>query len=468
MYPINPQEPIQKEIFRSYDIRGVVGKTLTPSVVYQIGQALGTLIKQRSTPALALGRDGRLSGASLSEALAQGVLSTGCNVIDIGQVPTPLLYFATHHLGIPNGVMITGSHNPSDYNGLKMVIDHQALHSEDIQTLYQLTQAPTKYQGAPGQFSQTDLLDAYLHEVLARTSPLKRPLSIVVDAGNGVAGAVAPRLYQELGCSVIPLFCEVDGHFPNHHPDPGQPQNLKSLQEAVLFHKADLGLAFDGDGDRLGVIDDSGKIIWPDRQLLLFAQDLLSRYPKASVLFDVKCSRHLSPFIQAHGGTPLLWKTGHSLIKAKMRETGALLGGEMSGHFFFKERWFGFDDALYAGAQLLSLLSCTPPSACSAELFAGLPESQSTPELQVVVPENKKFVIMEQLIHQAHFPDGTVITLDGLRVDFPDGFGLIRPSNTTPCFILRFEGDDMDALQRIQIRFKRLLLSVYPEAVMPF
>lgn len=456
---------IHKDIFRAYDIRGVVETELTLDTAFLIGKAIGSEVQQIGEKNLVIGRDGRLSGPALFQALSQGVRDSGCGVVDVGRVPTPLVYFATHHLNIPSGFVITGSHNPAEYNGIKIVINHQALYGEGIQKLYHRIIENNLMKGIMGEFKSLDIKEDYIQQI-KNSVHLKRPLKIIVDAGNGVAGDLVPKLYEALGCNVIPLFCEIDGRFPNHHPDPGQPKNLMDLQKSVLEHKADLGLAFDGDGDRLGVVDNQGQIIWPDRQLILFARDILERNKNAQILYDVKCSRHVSKEIEKAGGEPLMWKTGHSLIKAKMKETGALLGGEMSGHFFFKERWFGFDDALYAGSRLLELFSRENTS--SAEWFAKLPDSKNTPELQIKISDQEKFQFVEKLIEITRFDDALISTIDGLRVDFPDGFGLVRPSNTSPSLVLRFEGDNESALQRIQNQFRSLLLSIEPQCSLPF
>lgn len=460
---------IPKEIFRAYDIRGIVPTALSPEAAFLIGRAIGTEVRHLGQTSLILGRDGRLSGPQLFEDFGRGVLETGVDVIDIGQVPTPLMYFASYHLNIPSGVIITGSHNPVDYNGFKIVLNHQALWGESIQALYQRAHSKQFFEGVvtPGKKIKQDITEAYLNHI-THSLQLSRPIKIVVDSGNGVTGNIAPLLYERLGAKVIPLFCEIDGHFPNHHPDPGQPKNLQDLQAAVLEHQADLGLAFDGDGDRLGVVDNLGNIIWPDRLLILYALDILKRHPSAHILYDVKCSRHVAAEIEKAKGQPLMCQTGHSLIKAKMQETGALLGGEMSGHFFFKERWFGFDDALYAGARLLELFAQQNPDITSHHWFATLPNSQNTPELQIKISEQEKFSRVQQLIQLARFDDAKITTIDGLRVDFEDGFGLVRPSNTSACLVLRFEGDTKQALERIQEQFRSLLLSVDPRQELPF
>ncbi len=453
-----------KEIFKAYDIRGIVGKTLTPEIVEMIGHAIGSEAIARQQSTIVIGRDGRLSGPVLAEALARGIQKSGVDVIDVGEVATPMLYFATHQLQTHSGVMVTGSHNPPDYNGLKMVLGGETLAGETIQDLRERLEKGELSNGN-GSYRQHDIADTYIHRI---TSDIKlaRPMNIVIDCGNGVPGAFAPRLYRELGCQVTELFCEVDGHFPNHHPDPSQPKNLQDVIATLKSSDAEIGLAFDGDGDRLGVVTKDGQIIFPDRQLMLFAQDVLSRNPGATVIFDVKSTRTLAPWITNHGGKPLLWKTGHSFIKAKMKETGALLAGEMSGHIFFKERWYGFDDGLYAGVRLLEFLS--KQADITATLNA-LPNTINTPELQIKMPEGAHHALIEKLQKSARFPDAQeVITLDGLRIEYADGFGLMRPSNTTPVIVLRFEADDTVALQRIQQDFRRVLLAAMPDLVLPF
>jgi phosphomannomutase/phosphoglucomutase len=411
-----------------------------------------------------IGRDGRLSGPALAQALARGLQKSGVDVIDIGRVTTPILYFATHHLGTGSGVMVTGSHNPPDYNGLKMVLAGETLSGDDIQNLRRRLETGDLKRGAGSMRSQ-EVGNAYLERVTGDIK-LKRKMRIAVDSGNGIPGAFAPALYRKLGCEVEELFCEVDGTFPNHHPDPSQPENLKDLIAALKKGNAEIGLAFDGDGDRLGVVTKAGKVIFPDRQLMLFAADVLKRNPGAEILFDVKCTRNLAPWIRKHGGRPTMWKTGHSLIKAKMKETGALLAGEMSGHIFFKERWYGFDDGLYAGARLLEFLSGVPDINAALD---ELPDSLNTPELQIKLKEGENYALIEKLQKTARFPDAReVITIDGLRVEYSDGFGLARSSNTTPVVVLRFEADDETALKRIQADFRRVLHDAAPAAKLPF
>ena len=456
--------PLPSEIFKAYDIRGVVGKTLTGPIVRAIGQALGTLALERGRDALAIGRDGRLSGPEFAAALAEGIRASGANVIDIGMVATPMSYFAAQHLDTQCCVMITGSHNPPDYNGLKMVIDGETLAGADIQALRKRIDASDLRVGA-GSYRTADIAAAYLQRIAGDVT-LTRPMKIAIDCGNGVAGAYAPPLFRRLGCTVTELYCEVDGTFPNHHPDPAQPKNLQELIACVRETDNELGIAFDGDGDRLGVVTKDGHIIYPDRQLMLFAADMLSRNPGATVIYDVKSTRNLKPWIARHGGRPLLWKTGHSLIKAKMKEVGALLAGEMSGHTFFKERWYGFDDGLYAGARLLEIVSRggDPSAALNA-----LPESISTPELSIACAEGENHALIEKLGASAEFPGATdVIRIDGLRVEYPDGFGLARASNTTPTIVLRFEAEDDAALKRIQGEFRRVLSAAKPGVKLPF
>jgi phosphomannomutase/phosphoglucomutase len=456
---------LSPSIFRAYDIRGVVGDTLTADVVFMLGQAIGSEAYDKGQQTVIVARDGRLSSEALSDALCRGLVASGRDVVDIGMVPTPVLYFATHFLGSNTGVMVTGSHNPPDYNGLKIVIAGTALSGEAIAALGHRIEDGNLFQGSGSRIEQ-DLLPDYMERVTGDVQ-LSRPLKVVVDCGNGVAGVVGPAMLQAIGCEVIELYCDVDGNFPNHHPDPGDPRNLSDLIAAVRGHGADVGVAFDGDGDRLGVVDSSGKVIWPDRLLMLLARDVLSRHPGADILFDVKSSRHLVSEILSYGGRPIMWKTGHSLIKAKMKETGALLAGEMSGHIFFKERWYGFDDGVYSCARTLEALSREPGS--SAEVFAGLPESASTPELGLKFPaEGENFALMERVIQEADFGDGKLVTIDGARVEFQDGWGLMRPSNTGPSMVFRFEADSEEGLQRIQALFRQQLLAIDPALKLPF
>ncbi len=452
------------EIFKAYDIRGIVGTTLTPAIVETIGRAIGAEARARGDSAVVVARDGRLSGPELIAALGRGLTRAGCDVIDIGRVPTPVLYFATHTLATRSGVMLTGSHNPPEYNGLKIVINGETLSGEAIQGLRRRILADDLGSGS-GRLSHDDLRAAYLKRILSDVK-LARPLRIAVDCGNGVAGELAPQLFRQLGCEVSELFCEIDGHFPNHHPDPAHPENLKDLIETVKRERLDVGLAFDGDGDRLGVIAPDGAIVWPDRQMILYARDVLARHPGAEIIYDVKCSRTLPAEIQKAGGKATMWKTGHSLIKAKLKETGALLAGEMSGHVFFKERWYGFDDGLYTGARLLELLARDPRP--THAVFASLPNTVNTPELHLKLAEGEHYALIKELTAKASFPDARVATIDGVRADFADGFGLVRASNTTPVLVFRFEGNNPQALERIQKRFRELVHSVRPGVQLPF
>jgi len=457
---------IDPVIFRSYDIRGVVGTSLTNDAMRQLGRAIGSEAQALGQQTVIVARDGRVSSVSLQESLVEGLLSTGCDVLEIGLVPTPVLYFATHYLDTRTGVMITGSHNPPEYNGLKIVLDGTALSGDAIQAIRRRVEQQD-YASGQGTLQQTEIVPDYIRRISEEIPvSLGRTLKVVVDCGNGVPGIVAPHILRAIGHDVIELYCEVDGDFPNHHPDPSEPANLEDLIIMVKHEDADLGLAFDGDGDRLGVVDREGNILWADRQLMLFARDVLSRNPGATIVYDVKCSRRLADVIREAGGVPLMWKTGHSLIKSKMVETGALLGGEISGHICFKERWYGFDDALYAAARLLELLvdAKIPPE----ELFAGLPSGVATPELKIPMPEERHTEFMEKIGVAADFPDAEITDIDGLRVDLPNSWGLVRASNTTPCLVLRFEGDDAQALAEIQERFRHLLLAVDPGLELPF
>jgi len=464
------------EIFKAYDIRGIVGRTLTTDGARLIGQALGSELLARgraqaeigpqhgTRPEIAVGRDGRLSGPELAGALIDGVCASGVDVAEIGVAATPIAYFAAHELGCGSAVSVTGSHNPPEYNGLKMVLAGTTLAGEDIQRLRRRIESGDLARGA-GRRRRAEVREAYLRRI-ASDVKLARPMKIAVDCGNGVAGATAGELYRRLGCEVVELYCEVDGRFPNHHPDPSIPENLKDLIAAVRDQRAEIGFAFDGDGDRLGVVTADGRIVYPDRQLMLFAKDVLSRHPGAEIIYDVKSTRNLAPWIRAHGGVPSLWKTGHSLIKARLKERGAALAGEMSGHVFFVERWYGFDDAQYAGARLLEILSKTPDATATLN---SLPDSVSTPELHLKLAEGEPHRLIEVLQKSAEFPGATdVIRLDGVRVEYPDGFGLARASNTTPVIVLRFEANDATGLTRIQSEFRRVLLAVKPGAQLPF
>ncbi len=457
--PLDMGLDLSDDIFRAYDIRGITTKNLTEDVVYWIGRSFAAEAKSRNRDRVVVGRDGRHSSAPLRDALARGLNEGGCDVIDIGQVPTPLLYFATHALDTGTGIMITGSHNPPDYNGLKMMIAGETLAEERIQGLKRRL-IDNELTDGEGDIEQMDLNDHYLDRVL-ESVVVAQPCKVVVDCGNGVAGALAPRLLEELGCEVVPLYCNIDGDFPNHHPDPAEPENLKDLIDVVKDEKADIGLAFDGDGDRLGVVTPAGEIIWPDKLLMLFAQDIVGRNPGADIIYDVKCSRHLNNVISEYGGRPIMWRTGHSHMKAKLKETGALLAGEFSGHICFAERWYGFDDALYSAARLLEILGSESKSV--DEVFAQFPVTFATPELKINTTEQRKFEVIDALAKNADWGDGTVTDIDGVRVDFADGWGLIRASNTSPVLSLRFEADGQSALERIQKEFQAALSRIDPE-----
>jgi phosphomannomutase / phosphoglucomutase len=452
------------EIFKAYDIRGVVGQSLTHEIVEQIGRAIGTEALIAGDSAVVVGRDGRTSGPGIASALMDGICTVGCNTVDIGMVPTPFTYFATHELGIGSAVSVTGSHNPPDYNGLKVMIGTHTLAAERIQALRERIVAQDFSKGT-GQSQSHDIVPAYIDRVVGDVK-LDRPLRIVTDCGNGVAGMAAPRLLRDIGCEVSELFSEVDGSFPHHHPDPSVAKNLATLIDTVQRENADLGLAFDGDGDRLGVVSGTGQIIWPDRQMILFAQDILSRNPGAQIVYDVKCSRLLPSAIEQAGGRPLMWKTGHSFIKGKIRETGAALGGEMSGHLFFKERWYGFDDAIYAAARLCELLSHRSES--PSEVFSQIPDTVNTPELRLEMNEGEHHQLISELVTQGKFEGGQTCKIDGIRVDFDDGFGLARASNTTPTVILRFEADTQEGLERIQACYREQILALRPKIQLPF
>lgn len=448
--------PIPASIFRAYDIRGVVGRTLTADIARLIGLGIGAEAVARGEKKIIVGRDGRDSSPALSSALVAGLRASGRDVVDIGIVPTPLLYFATHWLPANSGVMVTGSHNGPEYNGMKLIVAGKTLHGEDLQAIYRRIVAGD-FTGGRGKLSSADVKHDYVARVAGDISPTSpaTALKLIIDCGNGVAGVIAPQLFRALGHHVEEMYCEVDGAFPNHHPDPSQPENLTALIARVKATGADIGLAFDGDGDRLGVVDSAGHIIWPDRQLMVMAKDVLARNSGAAIIYDVKCSRHLKTVIEANGGVPLMWKTGHSLIKSKMEEMQGPLAGELSGHIFFKERWYGFDDAMYAGARLLEILVRSGRS--SEALFADMPEGVSTPELRVELPEASHQACMQRLRDSADFPDAQIIDTDGLRVEFDDGWGLVRPSNTSPVLTVRFEADNQAALGRIQGQFRRLL-----------
>jgi phosphomannomutase/phosphoglucomutase len=457
-------QSIPTSIFKAYDIRGIVDETLTPDLVRRIGQALGSEALLRQQKTIVVGRDGRLSSPAIAGALIEGLRAAGCDVIDIGMAPTPVVYYAAQRIGTGSGIAVTGSHNPPNYNGLKMVLGGETLAGDTIQKLRQRVEQNDYLHGA-GSLRTQEVIDDYIQRIVGDVK-LARPLRVVIDCGNGVAGRVAPELLRAMGCELHALYCEVDGNFPNHHPDPSKPENLHDLIAAVQQHRADVGLAFDGDGDRLGVVTPAGAIIWPDRQMMLFAQDVLSRNPGAAIIYDIKCTTHLGRWITKYGGQPLMWRTGHSLIKAKLKETGAPLAGEMSGHIFFKDRWYGFDDGTYSAARLLEILSKDARSVDA--IFASLPDSVNTPELNVHMREGEHHAFVQRLMQVAQFPQATVTTIDGLRADFEDGFGLVRASNTTPSLVIRFEASNADALVRIQNEFRRWMLQVSPGMKLPF
>lgn len=454
-------------IFRAYDVRGVVGQTLDSDVARALGQSIGTLMGEKGLREIVVGRDGRLSGPELAGALAEGLREAGVDVIDIGAVPTPVVYYATYRFNTGCGVAVTGSHNPPEYNGFKIVVGGETLSEGAIQDLYQRIASGALASGGGGGLRQVDVAPDYIEKIVSDVLAERR-LKVVVDCGNGIPGAIAPQVLEGVGCEVIPLYCDVDGTFPNHHPDPSDPANLEDLIHAVRQTGADLGVAFDGDGDRLGVVTRAGEIIYPDRLLMLFARDVLSRQPGATIIYDVKCTSHLKGQILDAGGSPLMWRTGHSLIKAKMRETAAELAGEMSGHFFFKERWYGFDDGIYAAARLLEILAGDLSGRSPEEVFATLPKSLSTPELKIELAEGEHYRFMDKFRQHASFEDASLITIDGVRVDWPDGWGLVRASNTTPSLVLRFEAADEPALKRIQLAFRKQLLAVDSRLTLPF
>ena len=457
---------IERSIFRAYDIRGIVGQTLDVGIAKLIGQAIGSAMQDQGLKDIVVGRDGRVSGQAMANALIEGLRAAGREVIDIGQAPTPLCYFAAFQLRTGSCVAVTGSHNPADYNGFKIVLGGETLAGDAIQALYARIAEDRLYKSTtPGGVQQREVAPDYIQRI-AEDVQLERKLKVVVDCGNGVAGMLAPEVLEAIGCEVMPIFCEVDGTFPNHHPDPSEPKNLTDAIQMVQRLEADIGLAFDGDGDRLGVVTRAGEIIYPDRLLMLFAADVLERNPGACIVYDVKCTGHLAGHILRHGGSPLMWKTGHSLIKAKMRETGAELAGEMSGHFFFAERWYGFDDGIYAAARLLEILATAPE--LPDDVLHALPKGVSTPEIKVDAPGGDPHAFVEEFREGAFFEGGRQSTIDGLRVDWPDGWGLVRASNTTPVLVLRFDADTAEALARIQGVFRERLLQQKPDLVLPF
>lgn len=455
---------ISRSSFRTYDIRGIVGEDLDINLVYAIGLSVGSEAGSIGERRIIVGRDGRISSPSLSRALIQGLLDTGQDVIDIGIVPSPVLYYATHKLPSRSGVILTASHNPLNYNGLKIVLKGETLANQQIQAIYQRI-LNKNFLSGKGEVRQHTIVKDYIDRI-CQDIKLAKSFKVVIDCGNGVGGVIASQLFRKLGCEVVELFCEVDGNFPNHPPDPSDAENLQSLIATVRQQQADLGFAFDGDGDRLGVVTEKGDIIWPDRQLILFAIDVLARHPKATIVYDVKCTRYLAEQISAHQGYPLMVRTGHSLVKAKMREVGALLAGEMSGHIFFKERWYGFDDGFYAAARLLEILSRRHTTI--SNLFQSIPNSTNTPELRMPLEEHKKQAFMNLLQSEADFCAEKIIEIDGIRAEYSDGWGLVRPSNTTPCITFRFEADNQAALTRIQAVFKKQILRIDSTLALPF
>lgn len=455
---------VTRSVFRAYDIRGIINQDLDEDSFYSIGLGIACYLQQLDRQQIYLARDGRLTSYSLANALKKGLLDSGIDVIDLGMVATPVMYYATHTQGIDCGLMVTGSHNPSNYNGIKMVLAGKTLTQEHIDTLYELVSQGTRVYGN-GNERHFDVLDLYIQRIVSDIR-IQRPLKVVVDCGNGVAGPVVPQVLSELGCEVIPLYCDVDGRFPNHHPDPTVEQNLADLKKAVLGHKADIGLAFDGDADRLGLVTEHGEMILPDRLMMFYARELLSRNSGATIVFDVKCSSHLESVIQEAGGIAKMCPTGHSIVKAVMREEKALLAGEMSGHLFFKDRWYGFDDALYSACRLLELISAS--SLTVSEQFKKIPNSINTPEIKIEISDEEKFLFMQQFSALADFSGARVVTIDGLRVEFPYGWGLLRASNTTPCLVARFEANDLGGLEEIQLKFKTQMQRVNDLLDIPF
>lgn len=461
---MNYRSPVPAQIFRAYDIRGIMGETLDNDIAHKIGLSIGSEALDRGEQSIIVARDGRLSSPELTKALITGLTASGRDVIDIGVVPTPVAYFATFTLGAKSCVMVTGSHNAGNYNGFKIVLAGNPLSSDEITGLYTRIEEE-RFHNGNGGLSTNDIAPSYINRITGDVK-VSRPLKVVIDCGNGVAGNIAPKLIKSLGCHVLPLYCDVDGNFPNHHPDPSDPKNLQDLARTVVETRADIGLAFDGDGDRIGVVTNSGKIIPADRLLMLLAKDIITRNPGATVIYDVKCSRRLHGLIVGYGGKPLMWKTGHSHIKRKMKEANALLAGEMSGHIFYKERWYGFDDALYTACRLLEIVSSRSDSLDA--LFGSFPEDINTPEMTITAPDDRKFRIVEQLQRNASFPGGRITDIDGLRVDFPDGWGLVRASNTSPSLVCRFEADTDQALSRIQDEFRSQLQAVDSQLQLPF
>jgi len=455
---------VTSSIFRAYDIRGVVKTALRPDVALLIGKAIGTLYPHCKN--VAVGRDGRLTSKELSDNLIEGLRATGIDVVDIGEVPTPVLYYATHSLGTGSGLMVTGSHNPPEYNGIKMVMGEKTLFGDMIQDIYTCIEKGS-FKSGDGSIEEVSVLEDYI-KTICNEIKLQRSLSIAIDCGNGVAGPTAIKLFDGLGCSnVKKLFCDINGTFPNHHPNPSEPENLQDLIKTVIDNKLDLGLAFDGDGDRVGIVDEHGEVLWADRQMMLYAKDVLSRNPGAEIIFDVKSSRNLASYIEQAGGKATMWKTGHSFIKNKMQETGALLAGEMSGHIFFKERWFGFDDGLYSAARMLEILSADSRSV--SEIFAELPNDVSTPEITVTLEnDGAQHEFIKKFIAQSNFADAKLSTIDGVRADFDYGWGLVRASNTTPSLVIRFEAESEEKLDQLKQNFKTQIHLVDSAINLPF
>ncbi|STX50394.1 phosphomannomutase [Legionella busanensis] len=455
---------VNRAVFRAYDIRGVIDTDFNEHAFYSIGRAIGSRMHELNRQKIVIARDGRLTSTSLAAALKQGLLDSGISVVDLGKSSTPVMYFATHECGIDSGVMVTGSHNPADYNGIKIVLAGKTLVQADIDLLYQLILKADFIEGA-GESETLNILPAYKQRVI-RDLTLRRHLKVVVDCGNGIAGAIIPEVIQNLGCDVIPLYCEVDGRFPNHHPDPAVEENLIDLKNAVAEHQADIGLAFDGDADRLGVVTNTGKVIWPDRLMMLYARHLLKNKPGATIVYDVKCSAHLAEVIEAAGGLAQMCPTGHSIVKDVMKRTEAALAGEMSGHLFFKDGWYGFDDALYSACRLLEIVSESLLSV--NDQFLMIPDSVNTPEIKIIIDEDDKFNFMQRFSELAEFNMAKIIKIDGIRVEFEHGWGLIRASNTTPCLVARFEAQDKTSLDSIQQLFKQELLRVGKDLAIPF
>lgn len=462
-----PKVPLERSIFRAYDIRGIVGTNLDAGIARLIGEAIGTLLVEKDLKGIVVGYDGRLSSQALADGLIEGLIATGSSVLNIGQVPTPVVYFATYNTEFTSGISITGSHNPPDYNGFKIMIDGHTLSGDEIINIYERIANKNTFKSQTlGHVASKDMVPEYT-QYISNDIQIGRTLKVVIDCGNGVPGAVAPAVIEAVGANVVEaIYCDVDGTFPNHHPDPSDPENLVDLIKMVKYHDADLGLAFDGDGDRLGVVTSQGEIIYPDRLLMLFAEDILHRNPGAAIIYDVKCTGALQGHILRHGGSPIMWKTGHSLIKAKMKETFAEFAGEMSGHFFFAERWFGFDDGIYAAARLLEILAAAPEGIQAK--FDALPKSFSTPELKVELAEGEQHQFIEKFVANATFDGARINTIDGLRADWPFGWGLVRASNTTPVLVLRFEADTQHSLAEIQKQFKDQMLAIQTDLNLPF